>query len=342
MSYNINNTNETNKDNDFYSILELDKKNQITKDDIKKNYKKLVIKYHPDKNPDKDTTEQFKLIQVAYETLIDDDKRRQYDSMDSKQKMEFYDEIMNIITKKYPNFKEYVNYFVETFYENSEDNFKKDLETLNFNKLFDNVFNNIPNFIHKSIENYKKESLNKITSKNLKKYVIDINIYGKINVNIKDRYLNKFLKLNINRETKEDIEILVPTYMKRYILEGEGEIGINNINGDIIIDIVEINNTKFINLDNEENNLYIEYEIPLYNYLYGGEINFKHIDDTNINIKIDSLLSNNIVHIKNKGMINNILDLDNDDNIIRADLIVIFKILNLDKEDYKKKILSLK
>lgn len=328
--------------NDFYNILELDKTKPITKDEIKKNYKRLVIKYHPDKNSDKDTTDQFKLIQIAYETLIDDDKRKQYDRMDVKQKIEFYDEIMNLISKKYPNFKEYVNYFVETFYENSEDNFKKDLETFNFNKLIDNIFSNIPNFIHNSIENYKKESINKITAKNLKKYVIDINIYGKINVNIKDRYLNKYLKLNINRETKEDIEILVPTYLNRYVLEGEGEIGINNINGDIIIDITEINSTKFINLENDENNLYLEYEIPLYNYLYGGEINLKHVDDSIIKINIDSLLSNNIIRIKNKGMIKDIIknydDGEEDNEIIRADLIVIFKILNLDNENFKRKI----
>ena len=111
---------------DFYNILELDRTKEISKEEIKRNYNRLVKKYHPDKNPDIDTTEKFKLIQVAYETLIDDNKREYYNKLDNKEKIKFYDEVITIINNKYPNFKEYVNYFIETFYDNSED------ETMSF------------------------------------------------------------------------------------------------------------------------------------------------------------------------------------------------------------------
>ena len=60
---------------DFYKVLEVDEK--ATQEDIKKSYRKLSLKYHPDKNPA--TEEKFKEISQAYETLGDNDKRREYD-----------------------------------------------------------------------------------------------------------------------------------------------------------------------------------------------------------------------------------------------------------------------
>ena len=60
---------------DFYKVLEVDEK--ATQEDIKKSYRKLSLKYHPDKNPA--TEEKFKEISQAYETLGDNEKRREYD-----------------------------------------------------------------------------------------------------------------------------------------------------------------------------------------------------------------------------------------------------------------------
>lgn len=63
---------------DYYKILGVDKK--VTGDEIKKSYRKLAHKYHPDKNQgDKESEEKFKEITEAYEVLSDDKKRKQYD-----------------------------------------------------------------------------------------------------------------------------------------------------------------------------------------------------------------------------------------------------------------------
>ena len=63
---------------DYYEVLGVDKK--ASADEIKKAYKKLAIKYHPDRNPDnKEAEEKFKEAAEAYSVLSDENKRQQYD-----------------------------------------------------------------------------------------------------------------------------------------------------------------------------------------------------------------------------------------------------------------------
>ena len=62
---------------DYYEILGVEK--NASKAEIKKAYRKLALKYHPDKNPDKNAEEKFKEISEAYAVLYDDEKRSLYD-----------------------------------------------------------------------------------------------------------------------------------------------------------------------------------------------------------------------------------------------------------------------
>ncbi len=65
---------------DYYKILGVDKK--ASQDDIKKAYRKLAIKFHPDKNPgDKKAEEKFKEINEANDVLSDVAKRKKYDDL---------------------------------------------------------------------------------------------------------------------------------------------------------------------------------------------------------------------------------------------------------------------
>lgn len=63
---------------DYYEVLGIDK--NASEDDIKKAYRKIAIKYHPDRNPDnKEAEEKFKEAAEAYDVLHDPQKRQQYD-----------------------------------------------------------------------------------------------------------------------------------------------------------------------------------------------------------------------------------------------------------------------
>jgi len=66
------------KKRDYYEILEVER--SVTEEVIKRSYRKLAVKYHPDKNPgDHEAEERFKELGEAYDVLMDPQKRSAYD-----------------------------------------------------------------------------------------------------------------------------------------------------------------------------------------------------------------------------------------------------------------------
>src|SRR2546430_9779053 len=68
----------TTKKRDYYEVLGLER--NASADEVKRAYRKLAVKFHPDKNPDDPhTVEKFKELGEAYDVLMDGDKRAAYD-----------------------------------------------------------------------------------------------------------------------------------------------------------------------------------------------------------------------------------------------------------------------
>lgn len=73
---------------DYYSILNIPK--TASQDDIKKAYRKLVIKFHPDKNKAPSAEDAFRHLQKAYECLTDDSRKAYYDDTGADADMNYH------------------------------------------------------------------------------------------------------------------------------------------------------------------------------------------------------------------------------------------------------------
>lgn len=98
------------KKKDYYEILGLS--SNASFEDIKMSYRKLAMKYHPDRNPNnKEAEDKFKEIKEAYENLSDPIKRKNYDKYGS---VNYNDNLNN-------NFNETFSDIFSEFFSNEED-----------------------------------------------------------------------------------------------------------------------------------------------------------------------------------------------------------------------------
>lgn len=113
---------------DFYKILGLDKK--ASADDIKKAYRNLSKKYHPDINKSEEAIQKYKDVQEAYETLSNEEKRRNYDSLNNSS----FDNIFNQTNDYYSSIfgnKDYadiLNNYEKIFNFNNTNNYSNPVE----------------------------------------------------------------------------------------------------------------------------------------------------------------------------------------------------------------------
>lgn len=187
-------------DTNYYEVLELDK--NASQNDIKKAYRKLARKYHPDKNPL--TEEKFKEIGKAYEILQDPIQKREYDNTITVPNVFEYMKSVNSIF----NIKnELHNILIQDFMFNNLDfsiksssnifDIKKNM-MLYFQQNFSNLcikYNIESLFLSrliKSILNPKQtENVNQINPKHIE-YTI--------NVSLEDIFQNKKKKLQVTRK----------------------------------------------------------------------------------------------------------------------------------------------
>ena len=67
----------SNQKRDYYEVLGIS--NSASDEEIKKAYKKMALKYHPDRNKEADAESKFKEVNEAYSVLSDKEKKERYD-----------------------------------------------------------------------------------------------------------------------------------------------------------------------------------------------------------------------------------------------------------------------
>lgn len=200
----------------YYEILGIDKNASI--DEIKKAYRNLTLKYHPDRNPNEDAKDKIRLINEAYETLGDNEKKINYDNQ------------LNGINNNnnYINVNEINELFNMMFSNNGFPGFHQNIRifhngkpvNINHDDAFNTFFKNIqkPPPIVKNINLTLEQVYNGcIVSLSIERWVIFNNIRTIeneiININIpRGIENNEFMiindKGNINENIKGDIKIL--------------------------------------------------------------------------------------------------------------------------------------
>jgi len=263
----------------LYEILDIPY--DSSKEIIKHAYKKQSLKYHPDKNINIDASDKFREVQMAYEILYDDGKRKKYDNMSNSDRMSFYDMIKQYFTELRPEYSSVYDIIVKNIYGDDENKLKNDLNSFNFRNMFDK-FNDK---IQYDMNNKKTDS--------------DITI--NLSINLKDVMTKQYKRITVHRRDDTSNQYIIPLSKKYLLLKGEGEHSKLNKNGDLHMNIEHINNTDYVVINDYD--LFITKKISLYQYLYGGKIEIKYIDESYFDFNFDSCLEKKpIFTIKNKGL----------------------------------------
>ena len=119
---------------DYYEILGVDR--TASEKDIKKAFRKLAIKYHPDKNKESDAEEKFREIAKAYDTLSDKDKRKHYDQFgeDEQRAQTFQNANFQDI---FANFDDIFKMFHTEGHHNARSNHHQQHFSFSFNDFFE-------------------------------------------------------------------------------------------------------------------------------------------------------------------------------------------------------------
>lgn len=234
---------------DYYKILELDK--SATEADIKKAYRRLARKYHPDVNPnDEGAKKKFQQINEANEVLSDPTNRKKYDQYGKDWKHAEQFEKQNA-QRGGPQ-----GGFQGGFQGNN------DFGESDFSDFFASMFGGGGGRGSKT--KYRGQDSN-----------------AQLQLDIKDVYTTKQQTLTINDKS---IRITIPAGVENgqvIKLAGYGSAGANGgPNGDLYITFAINNTTKF---KREGSNLYTTVDLDLYTALLGGDIT---IDTMNGQVKL--------------------------------------------------------
>jgi curved DNA-binding protein len=233
---------------DYYKVLGVDKK--ASQDDIKKAYRKLARKHHPDMNPDdKEAHIKFQQINEANEVLSDPEKRTKYDAYGEQwQHAEQYEQARQQQQSGagFGGQQGYGGFGGQGFGGQDFGDFSEG----QFSDFFESLFGNRTGG---SKRKFRGQDYN-----------------AELHISLRDAYITHQHTLNVNGK---QLRITVPAGIAHgqvIKLKGHGAPGGNGgPNGDLYITFVIADDTVFKRVDND---LYMNVELDLYTAVLGGEV----------------------------------------------------------------------
>ncbi|WP_343614463.1 J domain-containing protein [Flavobacterium sp.] len=235
---------------DYYKVLDVTK--SATEAEIKKAYRKLARKYHPDLNPnDKEAEKKFKEINEANEVLSNPENRKKYDKYgkDWQHADEFEKAGYN------PNQQQQRQYTRQSSQDFS--GFGDEFSGSDFSDFFNSMYGSGRS--SRSQSKYRGQDFN-----------------AELQLDLTAAYTTHKQNLTVNGK---NIRITIPAGVENgqvIKIPGHGGPGVNGgPNGDLYITFLIDNNSDF---KREGNNLYSNVDLDLYTAILGGEINIKTFD----------------------------------------------------------------
>ena len=254
---------------DYYKILGIDK--TATDKEIKKAYRKLARKYHPDLNPNnKETEKKFKEINEANEVLSNAENRKKYD--------------------KYGKDWQHGDAFKKAQQQQNKRQYQQQgfgggggYSEQDFSDYFESMFGGGSGFSgQRQGVKYKGQDFN-----------------AELQLNLKDVYKSQKQVLTVHHKK---IRLTIPAGVENgqvIKITGKGGVGVNGgPNGDLYIKFSIANHTQF---KRDRNNLYTSVNLDLYTAILGGEITIDTFSGK-VKLKIVSGTQNEAkVKLKGKG-----------------------------------------
>ncbi|PKW20540.1 DnaJ C-terminal domain-containing protein [Flavobacterium lindanitolerans] len=255
---------------DYYSVLEVDKK--ASTDEIKKAYRKLARKYHPDLNPnDTEANKKFQQINEANEVLSDPEKRKKYDAYgENWQHAEEYEKARQSQSQSQYSGSSYSNFGDDASFGNAD-----------FSDFFESMFGDRRSSGRQA--GFKGQDYN--AELHLKLHDIAQTHKQTITVN------GKNLRITVPAGVADGQVIK---------LKGHGGPGANNgPAGDLYITFRIEEDAEYKRLNND---LYKTVSLDLFTAILGGEITVETLDGK-VKLKVPPETQNGTkVRLKNKGM----------------------------------------
>jgi curved DNA-binding protein len=221
---------------DYYQILGLPK--NTSSNDIKKAYRKLARKYHPDLNPnDKEAEKKFKEVNEANEVLSDPENRKKYDEYG----------------KDWKHAEEYEKARQQDHYQRSTHDPFGGYAEEDFSDFFSSMFGGRSSRHQGRQVKFRGQDFN-----------------AELQLDLREVYTTHKRALTVNNKT---IRITIPAGVENgqvIKIKGHGGHGINGgPNGDLYIQFSIVNNTNF---KRDGDNLHTTVDLDLYKALLGGNI----------------------------------------------------------------------